>query len=95
VNGRRGEVLSAPLDLLLTEEARGAAWPAYLARVLELSEGIAAVVGVSARRPFPDHVYLILRHAAEPATYKAILGWRARDRSHPDDLEAPGLDQLR
>ena len=94
-NGHRGEALRVPLDFLLAQEARGTTWPAYLSRVLEISEGIAAVVGVNASPSFPDHVYLILRHAPEPATYKAILGWRPRDGAHLNDLEAPGLDHSR
>lgn len=94
-NGRRGHALRVPLLYLWTQEERGIVWSEYLSRVLELSDGIAAVVGVNANRSFPDHVYIVVRHEPEPTTYKAVLSWRARDRSHLNDLEAPGVDQLR
>lgn len=92
-NGRRGQALSVPLFYLWAQEERGIIWPEYLSRVLDLSDGIAAVVGVNANRSFADQVYLIVRHGEQPTTYKAVLSWRARDRSHLNDLEAPGLDQ--
>lgn len=92
-NGRRGQALSVPLLYLWAQEERGIVWPGYLSRVLELSDGIAAVVGVNANRSFADQVYLLVRHGEQPMTYKAVLSWRARDRSHLNDLEAPGLDQ--
>ncbi|MEX2146562.1 MAG: hypothetical protein WED01_06065 [Candidatus Rokuibacteriota bacterium] len=94
-SGRRGHALSVPLLYLWAEEERGTVWPGYLSRMLELSDGIAAVIGVNANRSFADHVYLLVRHGEEPTTYKAVLSWRPRDRSHLNDLETPGADHAR
>jgi hypothetical protein len=90
----RRPALSVPLLYLWAQEDRGRVWSGYLSRVADLAPGIAAVVGVNANRSFPDQVYLLVRHDAEPTTYKAILSWRPRD-GYLSDLEAPGVDQLR
>jgi hypothetical protein len=93
--GHRGGAVSVPLGLLSAQEERGMPWTAYLSGVLDLSEGIAALIGVNASASFPDHVYLIVRHGKGPATYKAVLGWRPRHGSHLNDIEAPGGDHPR
>ncbi|MGH7307281.1 MAG: hypothetical protein ACREK6_01150 [Candidatus Rokuibacteriota bacterium] len=94
-NGRRGHALSVPLLYLWAQEERGIVWPGYLSRALELSDEIAAVVGVNTNRSFADQVYLLVRHGEQPTTYKAVLSWRPRDRSHLNDLEAPGGGRTR
>lgn len=94
-NGRRSPALSVPLLYMWAQEERGVVWASYLAQRLELSEGIAAIIGVNANRSFADQVYLVVRHGEQPMTYKAVLSWRPRDRSHLNDLEAPGVDRSR
>lgn len=94
-NGRRGQALAVPLLYLSAEEERGTLWPEYLSRVVDLADGIAAVVGVNPNRSFADEVYLLVRHGDHPITYKAVLSWRPRDRSHLNELEAPGVDRGR
>jgi hypothetical protein len=44
------------------------------------------VVAENFNQTFPDRVYLIVRPAAQPTTYKAVLVWRTRH----EDQEAPG-----
>ncbi|HXG01883.1 MAG TPA: hypothetical protein VNO23_00520 [Candidatus Binatia bacterium] len=95
VRGDRSPALSVPLLYLWAHEDRGTIWSGYLSGVLDLAHGIAAVVGVNANRSIPDQVYLIVRHEDVPTTYKAVLSWRPRDRSHLNDLEAPDADQMR
>jgi hypothetical protein len=93
-NGHRSQALSIPLLYLWAQQERGL-WPGYLARTVELSDGIAAVVGVNTNGSFSDEVHLLVKHGEQPMTYKAVLGWRPRDRSHLNDLEAPGVDRSR
>jgi hypothetical protein len=75
-----------PLNFLWFYEERGTAWDRYLSSKLNLGSGIAAVVAENFNRTFPDRVYLIVRHGAEPTTFKAMLIWHTRH----EDQEAPG-----
>lgn len=79
--------LALPLNFLWAQEERGTAWDKYISRGLELKYGIGAVVGVNSSALFPDQVYLIVSHADQPTTYKAVLVWRQRNL----DREAPGI----
>jgi len=85
MNGTRAAALTIPLNFLWAQEERGTAWDKYISRGLDLTEGIGAVVGVNTNLLFPDQVYLIVRHAEQPTTYKAVLVWRVRalDREAP------------
>jgi hypothetical protein len=75
-NGTRVTALSLPLNFLWFYGERGTVWDKYLSRGLDLKDGIGLVVGVNTDTLFPDQVYLILRHAEQPTTYKAVLAWR-------------------
>jgi len=85
MNGTRAAALTIPLNFLWAQEERGTAWDKYISRGLDLTEGIGAVVGVNTNLLFPDQVYLIVSHAEQPTTYKAVLVWRVRalDREAP------------
>jgi hypothetical protein len=72
--------------LLWSYEQRGLIWDRYVSRSVDLAEGLGAVVGENFNQAFPDQVYLIVQHAAEPTTYKAVLLWRDPEY----DFEAPG-----
>ena len=85
INGTRAAAMSMPLNFLWAQEERGTAWDKYISRGLDLTEGIGAVVGVNTNLLFPDQVYLIVSHAEQPTTYKAVLVWRVR----ANDREAP------
>jgi len=87
-----GEKISAvkfPLYFLWFHEERGAVWEKHVSKVLDLGDGIGAVVGVNHNEVYADHVYLIVRHAAEPTTHKAVIFWKSRkiNRSY---LDGPG-----
>jgi hypothetical protein len=71
--------------LIWAEEERGTAWARWIGRGLDVSGGLAAVVGQESNPTFPDRVYLVVSQAAEPTTYKAVLVWRDR----PTELELP------
>ena len=86
LNGAKITVPTFPLNFLWFHEERANMWDRYLARDLDLSEGIGAVVGVNTNTSFPDQVYIIVSHAPEPTTYKAVFGWRER----ATDRESPG-----
>jgi hypothetical protein len=85
-SGSRVTVVSFPLNFLWFHEERGGMWDRYLARGLDLTGGIGAVVGVNTNAMFPDQVYIIVQHAEAPTTYKAVLVWRRRQ----NDRQAPG-----
>lgn len=76
VNGSRSAAVKYPLNFLWFHEERGLIWDRYVSRSLDLSEGLGAVVGENFNQAFPDQVYLIVQHGAQPTTYKAVLLWR-------------------
>jgi hypothetical protein len=86
MNGARSAAVSLPLNFLWFHEERGTAWDKYLSRGLDLGDGIGVVVGVNPNALFPDQAYLIVSHAAQPASYKAVLVWRERNA----ERQAPG-----
>lgn len=77
-NARGAEALRLPLMWVQFWEARGGFWERHLSRLVNLGSGIAAVVGENDNPLFADFVYILVNHAAQPATYKAVLGWRRR-----------------
>jgi hypothetical protein len=78
-----------PLSFIWFYEERGTIWSRYVSRSLDLGQGIAIVLGTNENdnASFPDSVYILVRHAAQPTTYKTALGWKQRD----SDREAPTL----
>jgi hypothetical protein len=89
VPGDAGQVaaLRLPLNFVWFHEERGTIWTRWVAPRIDLGPGIAAVVATTDTSPSPDSVYLIVGHAPEPVTYKAVLGWRQRPAEH----ERPSL----
>jgi hypothetical protein len=87
VNGSRSAVVKYPLNFLWSYEQRGLIWDRYVSKSLDLGDGLGAVVGENFNQAFPDTVYLIVQHAAEPTTYKAVLLWR--DPAY--NFESPGI----
>jgi hypothetical protein len=80
--------VALPLNFLWAQEERGTAWDKYIGRGLDLGNGTGVVVGTNVNAQFPDQAYLIVSHAAEPATYKVVLVWQERrtDRQFPGPL---------
>lgn len=94
-NGARLTVASLPLNFLWGFEGSEALWDKYLSRSLDLQSGIAAVVGANHNPLFGDQVFLVVRHGAEPTTYKAVMVWRRRPGVDRGNLEGPGNDTIR
>ena len=93
VNSAKLDAVKAPLNFLWLHEERGTAWQQYASRVLDLRNGIGAVVGVNHNPLFADHLYLVVSQGAEPTTYKAVLVWRRREHSDRGNLESgPNFD---
>ena len=76
VRGSLSAVVKYPLNFLWFHQDRGQIWDRYVSRSLDLGQGLGAVVGENPNQFFPDQAYLIVRHAAQPTTYKAVLFWR-------------------
>ncbi len=93
VNSAKLDAVKAPLNFLWLHEERGTVWTQYASRVLDLRNGIGAVVGANHNPLFADHVYLVVSQGAEPTTYKAVLVWRRREHSDRGNLESgPNFD---
>lgn len=80
--------LGVPLGTVQGQEGDPALWNRHLSKVLDLSDGIAVVVGVNSSSGFADHVFIVVKHAPSPATYHVVLAWKER----PHEIQAPGDD---
>jgi len=85
-NGRKLPVVSFPSNFLWSREDEADFWSKRLAPVLDLGAGIAVIVGANTGFLDADQAYIVVTHGPEPATYKAVLGWRDRHQ----DRESPG-----
>jgi len=70
--------VSYPLEFLEAWQGRPRLWERYLAPVLDLRQGLAAVVGVNPNAHFADRIYLVVDQPAAPATFRAVIAWRDR-----------------
>lgn len=82
--------LGIPLQFVEAREGDPGLWARYLSSTLDLSQGVAVVVGVSSS-PFADHVFIVVSHLPTPATYSVVLAWRQR----PEEIQAGGEDERR
>lgn len=85
-NGGKLPVVSFPYNFLWSREDEADFWSKRLAPVLDLGAGIAVIVGANTGFLDADQAYIVVTHRPEPATYKAVLGWRDRHQDH----ESPG-----
>jgi hypothetical protein len=88
--GTRVPVLRMPLAYIVHREEDGSVWRRDVASRLDLASGIGVVVGLNDNLTFPDNATIVVTHAPEPTTYKAVLVWRLRST----EQQAPG-DGLR
>jgi hypothetical protein len=90
VGGSRNAAVKYPLNFLWFHEERGGLWDRYVARSLDLGEGLGAVVGENDNQSLPDHVYVIVQQAARPTTYRAVLFWAdsVYNRQAPSSCES-------
>lgn len=78
--------LSVPLGTVQGQEGDPALWNKHFSKVVDLTDGIAVVVGVNSSSGFADHVFILVKHASAPTTYHVVLAWR--ERAH--EIQAPG-----
>jgi hypothetical protein len=90
-NGQRLVTVRYPLEFLWFHEERGDLWERHLSKSVDLSNGIAVVAGANSNSLFPDVARLLVNHAEQPMTYKAVLIWRQA----PADFEAPRIPRTR
>ncbi len=78
--------LSMWLGSIQEREGNAALWNQYLSTALDLSDGVAVIVGVNSSSGFADRVYIVVKHESSPATYSVVLAWRKR----PHETQAGG-----
>lgn len=85
-------VVTYPLGFLRFYEDRGPVlWDRYLSRSVGLGQGIAMVVGENSNPTFADWVYIVVQHPAQPASFKAVVGWERRRGADRSNLESPTM----
>jgi hypothetical protein len=90
-NGNKVAALQLPVPLIAFHESHGNVWDKFVAKNLDLRQGIGAVVGLTNNAHFPDLAYLIVDQGDAPTAFKAVITWRDRDI----DREFPGSNIFR
>lgn len=80
----RVPVMSLGIPLIAFQESKGDIWDKYVAKNLDLSRGLGAVVGANNDPLVADLVYIIVEQGPNPTTFDVVITWQDRD------LEAPG-----
>jgi hypothetical protein len=80
--GRSYEVPQVSYNFLANAIDQGS-FPSWMAQNAPSLHGMSIAIGQGRDRyNYPDWVYVVLKLAAEPRTYKVVIGWRhTRDRS--------------
>ena len=80
--GRSYEVPQVSYDFLANAIDEGS-FPSWMAQNAKSLNGMSIAIGQGRNRfLYPDRVYVMLTLAAEPRTYKVVIGWRhTKDRS--------------
>jgi hypothetical protein len=80
--GRSYEVPQVSYDFLANALDQGS-FPSWMAQNAKSLNGMSIAIGQGRNRfLYPDRVYVMLTLAAEPRTYKVVIGWRhTKDRS--------------
>jgi len=74
--GRSYEVPQVSYDFLANALDEGS-FPTWMAENAKSLNGMSIVIGQGVNRVnYPDRVYVVLKLAAEPRTYKVVIGWR-------------------
>jgi len=78
----RRAAMTLPLALL-SADGPGDLWQSRLAPVVDLSGGLAVIVGTHSDLTTADHVFLLVEHPREARTFKAVIAWRPRPQQDP------------
>ena len=80
-------VLQVPQPLIEFYENRGNVWDKWVARGLDLGQGVGAVVGINNNNALnADLVYLVVQQGDRPTTYRAVISWLDRN------IDREGID---
>jgi hypothetical protein len=71
----RVPVMQLGIPLMAFQESRGDVWDKYVAKSLNLSQGIGAVVGVNNDAVLASLVYIIVQQGPTPTTFEVVLTW--------------------
>jgi hypothetical protein len=73
---RSYEVPQVSYDFLANASDEGS-FPTWMAENAKSLNGMSIIIGQGGNRfNYPDRVYVVLKLAAEPRTYKVVIGWR-------------------
>jgi hypothetical protein len=75
----RVPVMSLGIPLVAFQESRGDVWDKYVAKNLDLSHGVGAVVGVNNQALLADLMYIIVEQGPEPTTFEVLITWGPSD----------------
>jgi hypothetical protein len=68
-------VMELGIPLIAFQESRGDVWDKYVAKSLNLSHGIGAVVGVNNNAVLANLVYIIVEQGPTPTTFEVVITW--------------------
>jgi len=76
-------VMELGIPLIAFQESRGDVWDKYVAKSLDLSHGIGAVVGVNSNAVLPNLVYIIVEQGPTPTTFEVVITWSDSNAQTP------------
>jgi hypothetical protein len=79
----RVPVMQLGIPLIAFQESRGDVWDKYVAKSLNLSHGIGAVVGVNNNAVLANLVYIIVEQGPTPTTFEAVITWSDSNAQAP------------
>ena len=79
----RVPVMQLGIPLIAFQESRGDVWDKYVAKSLNLSHGIGAVVGVNNDAVLPSLVYIIVEQGPAPTTFEVVITWSDSNAQAP------------
>jgi hypothetical protein len=88
--GRSYDVPQVSYDFLANAVDQGT-FPSWMAQNAKALNGMSLAIGQGRSRFFnPDRLYVVLKLAAEPRTYKVVIGWR----DHSDRGTGPNKERF-
>ncbi|MDO8479464.1 MAG: hypothetical protein Q7W02_25375 [Candidatus Rokubacteria bacterium] len=76
-------VMQLGIPLIAFQEWRGDVWDKYVAKSLNLSHGIGAVVGVNNNAVMANLVYIIVEQGPTPTTFEVVITWSDSNAQAP------------
>lgn len=76
-------VMELGIPLIAFQESRGDVWDKYVAKSLNLSHGIGAVVGVNNNAVMANLVYIIVEQGPTPTTFEVVITWSDSNAQAP------------